>query len=48
MNANGIFGSSLIEEQMYGNTIGILLRIYASDAYLSSCIKKIGEMKNDE
>ena len=36
MNANGIFGSNLIEERMCGNTIGLLWRISASNAYLSS------------
>ena len=40
MNAKGIFGSRLIEEQMCGNMIGILLRISVSNAYLSSCLRK--------
>ena len=40
MNVKGIFGSRLIEEQMYGNMIGILLRISVSNAYLSSCLRK--------
>ena len=40
MNVKGIFGSRLIEEQMCGNMTGILLRISASNAYLSSCLRK--------
>ena len=35
MNANGIFGSSLIEELTCGNMIDLLWRISASNAYLS-------------
>ena len=40
MNVKAIFGSRLIEEQMCGNMIGILLRISVSNAYLSSCLRK--------
>ena len=36
MNVKAIFGSRLIEEQMCGNMIGILLKISVSNAYLSS------------
>ena len=47
MNAKGIFGSRLIEEQMCGNMTGILLRIYVRNAYLSSCLRKsLGDLKH--
>ena len=47
MNANGIFGSSLIEEQMCGNITGIMLRISVRNAYISSLLIKYPIVKKD-